>query len=498
MANSFDPDAYLAQKAPTASQGFDPDAYLAQKAPAWKKTVSGIARPALETVGMLGGAALAGAGSLPSGPVAIPAAAAGGALGYAGGKSAADMLDRSLGIKNPIAGVAQAAKETAGNVAEGVGLEMAGAIPGPALKALNPVAKKAMGFMAEKFGGLANDTIKVLEENAPAVVKYARQGVEAASEAAASAAKSVKSSIDKYVDSAGEAYRVALDKVVSQNPQYNAIRVNLKRVAGDTVESLRQDFGFPSPSAGDRLSNIKLLDSSGQPVQSAQGAIRRVGKPASDVELFNDFAGQFQDGLTPTQAYLLQKDLSYAIRSNAGKPIAAALGKLKSAAIEAFDGAIGSTPLADINRNYRFVMNLAEDLSKVSNADNAVQVINTAFRNRGETRDALLAISRESPEAGAAINEMFAATAGKNVAHWTAQLPPTGLKALHQAGLVGSAAMVGHNPVVGLPVMAGYFAGTSPRLYGEGFNLLSKSLPAMPARSGSVAALAALRSQRQK
>ena len=33
MPNSFDPDAYLAQKAPAASQGFDPDAYLAAKDP---------------------------------------------------------------------------------------------------------------------------------------------------------------------------------------------------------------------------------------------------------------------------------------------------------------------------------------------------------------------------------------------------------------------------------------------------------------------------------
>ena len=34
MPSDFDPDAYLAQKAPAASQGFDPDAYLAAKAPA--------------------------------------------------------------------------------------------------------------------------------------------------------------------------------------------------------------------------------------------------------------------------------------------------------------------------------------------------------------------------------------------------------------------------------------------------------------------------------
>ncbi len=44
MPSDFDPDAYLAQKAPAASQGFDPDAYLAAKSTAPKappETASG-------------------------------------------------------------------------------------------------------------------------------------------------------------------------------------------------------------------------------------------------------------------------------------------------------------------------------------------------------------------------------------------------------------------------------------------------------------------------
>ena len=370
---------------------------------------------------------------------------------------------------------------------------------GPAVKAvgkaLNPVAKKALGFMAQKFGGLAEETTKILEARAPDVVKYARMGADKAAEAAAAAAKSVKASIEEYVDKAGDEYAAAIDNLVAKNAAYNSIRVDLPRLAGKTVEKLRQDFGFADQSA--RLPNLQIVGPGGQPIQAAQGAVQRVGKAAGDVDLFNEFAAQFQRPMTPTQAYLLQKDLSYAIRANAGKPIAAALGKLKTAAVDAFDATIGNTPLSGINKGYRAAMELAEELSKVSNADNAVTVINSAFKNRGETRDALAAIAKVSPGVQKSLDDMFAATAGKNVAHWTAQLPPTGAKALYQMGLGASGAAVMTNPVVGIPSATAYMAATSPRVYGEAFNALTKTLPKVP-RGGPTAAVAALRARRKE
>lgn len=370
---------------------------------------------------------------------------------------------------------------------------------GPAFKAagkaLNPVAKKAVGFMAEKFGTLSGEVTKLLDERAPDVIKYARMGVDAATEAAASAAKAVKTHIDTYADKAGDAYRTEIEKLVQQNPSYNAIRIDMQRLAGGVVDSVRQDFGFPDNSA--RLTNLQIVDPAGRAVQAAQGTIERVGKAASDVDLFNAFTDQFKKAMTPTQAYLLQKDLSYAIRANADKPIAAALTQLKKAAVQAFDSVVQNTPLSKINSDYRVAMTLAEDLAKVSNADNAVSIINTAFRNRSETRDALNTISKISPGVKKSLDDMFAATAGKQVAHWTAQLPPTGAKALYQMGLGASGAAVLHNPVTGIPAAATYLAATSPRVYGEAFNALSKELPKLP-RGSATAALAALRARRKE
>lgn len=377
--------------------------------------------------------------------------------------------------------------------AQAVGERYAAPVAQAAGRVLNPVAKKAVGFMAEKFGGLSNDVTQMLEARAPDVMKYARQGVDAATEAAASAAKAVKAHIDNFADRAGDSYREAIEKLVQQNPSYNSIRIDMQRLAGNAVESIRQDFGFPDNST--RLPNLQLLNASGRAVQAAQGTIERVGKAASDVDLFNDFAAQFKKSMTPTQAYLLQKDLSYAIRANAEKPIAAALTQLKRSAVQAFDSVVQDTPLSKINSDYRVAMTLAEDLAKVSNADNAVSVINTAFRNRSETRDALNTITSISPGVKKSLEDMFAATAGKQVAHWTAQLPPTGAKALYQMGIGGSGALIVHNPITGIPAAATYMAATSPRVYGEAFNALSKGLPQLP-KGTATAAIAALRARR--
>ena len=370
---------------------------------------------------------------------------------------------------------------------------------GPALKAAgnaaNPVAKKALGFMAEKFGGLSGEVTKVLEKRAPDVMRYARQGVEAAEEAAASAAKAVKAHIDDYAAKAGERYRAAADAIIAKNPQLNTLRIDLARMSGDAVQGIRNEFGFPDQTA--RLPNRQIVDSSGRAVAAAQGAISRVGKADADTELFNSFAAMFRNSLTPAQAYYLQLDLQQAAAANVGKPIAKALQALKREVIGASDGTFTGTALADMNKDYRGAMTLVDDLSKVANADNAVSVINSAFRNRGETRDALRAIAASSPQVQASLDDLFAASAGKHVAHWTAQLPPTGAKALYQLGLGASGAAVVTNPVLGIPSSAAYLAATSPRVYGEAFNALTKTLPNIP-RGSTTAALAALRARRKE
>lgn len=131
------------------------------------RTISAVARPTLEMGGMLAGGTIAGTGSLPGGPAAVPAAAVGGALGFAGGKSAADALDRYLGLKAPIRTIPEAAKETAGNLVAGAEAEAGGRIAG---KVLQVGAKKAAEVAANRLPPTLGKFFGVPE----AVTKYAQ------------------------------------------------------------------------------------------------------------------------------------------------------------------------------------------------------------------------------------------------------------------------------------------------------------------------------------
>lgn len=105
------------------------------------RTVSSVARPILEVGGSVGGAALAGGASAPTVAGVIPGVVAGGALGFAGGRSAADALDRVLGVKAPIASVSEATGETIGNINSGIAMEALGPLTGTVLKGGAKVVK---------------------------------------------------------------------------------------------------------------------------------------------------------------------------------------------------------------------------------------------------------------------------------------------------------------------------------------------------------------------
>lgn len=111
-------------------------------------SISRYARPVLETAGMIGGGVLGATAAAPTVGGVPVGGAAGGALGLAGGKAAADLLDRALGIKPALASLPAAAAETAGDVKAGAAAEAAGLAGGKILEGaadlVAPAAKKAM------------------------------------------------------------------------------------------------------------------------------------------------------------------------------------------------------------------------------------------------------------------------------------------------------------------------------------------------------------------
>lgn len=120
------------------------------------RTVSAVARPVLQVGGAVGGAALAGGATAPTVAGVIPGAMAGGALGYAGGESAANALDRALGIKAPISSIPEALSETAGNIQAGAENEVMGPVIGKAIKGGAAVVKSG-GKLLGKVGSVISN-----------------------------------------------------------------------------------------------------------------------------------------------------------------------------------------------------------------------------------------------------------------------------------------------------------------------------------------------------
>jgi hypothetical protein len=137
--------------------------YPAPVAP-WKKTVSQVARPTLEGLGMAGGAAVGGASGLLAGPGAVVASPAGalvgGGLGYAAGAGIADRLDEMLGLKKPPT-LSHNLVETGGNVVKGAAMEAGGQLGGAALmKGAEYVAPRLYGSAA-KFSTTLSPSDKI-------------------------------------------------------------------------------------------------------------------------------------------------------------------------------------------------------------------------------------------------------------------------------------------------------------------------------------------------
>ena len=130
------------------------------------QTISNLARPALEAGGAVGGGLLAGGAAAPTIAGAIPASVAGGGLGFAAGRSAADLLDRGLGLKPPIASIPEAVKETGANLQSGAAMEAGGQLIGPGVKAVGK------GLLSILFG----PSIKSIDARLmdPEAIKYAK------------------------------------------------------------------------------------------------------------------------------------------------------------------------------------------------------------------------------------------------------------------------------------------------------------------------------------
>ena len=418
--------------------------------------ISSVARPVLETAGGVGGAAIAGLGASPTVAGVIPAAAAGGALGFAGGKALADLVDRGLGIKEPIANISEAAGETVKDISSGAETEAMGHGTVKLLSGLEkvskPIAKGAISFLSQRLGGVSDEASKVLETNAPLVLHYARSGIDAAKESAAEASKRFKSSIDGFMRDVSEKYEdLAINKVKEKyGPGW---RMNVSDAVGDAISYARNDVGYGDPS--------NFVDEAGEKT------FMKIEKSIASLKDANT-----------DQVYKFQKRLNLALRQAAGKDSAlhSVLSKIKGSLTTAMEKALPE--VLEGNKVYRAGMELQEGLSKVSNADDAVRVINSAMKNKGATRDLILSLTEANPASKEALDDMLTAHAGSEYARFSRFLPNNGLLGAAYIGLGKLASELPEHPLSASILAAGTAGATSPRLYAEaaaGIPKLAKS-----------------------
>jgi hypothetical protein len=181
-----------------------------------KEAVSAVARPALEVGGMMAGGATGAATPIPGG------AAVGGALGLAGGKAAADLLDRGLGIKKPIPSLGAAVGETAGNLAEGASAELGNKALEAAGGAAWPAAKKAMTAVL----GPSGDALEA---------RLTRNAAVKAAQPLEVLARELPQGVQALADNVSELRKQALD-AVPQIKNAHPLDVLARRLPGDVAE----------------------------------------------------------------------------------------------------------------------------------------------------------------------------------------------------------------------------------------------------------------------
>lgn len=129
----------------------------------WKNIASNIGQQVLPVVGAVGGAILGGGADIPTG--IVPGAVVGGVGGYATGQAGADLLSRSLGVKQPIKNIPQAISETGQNIYGGLKAETLGAALPYAYQGAKALVKgTGRGF--EQFSGMSAKSEGVLERAA--------------------------------------------------------------------------------------------------------------------------------------------------------------------------------------------------------------------------------------------------------------------------------------------------------------------------------------------
>jgi hypothetical protein len=219
-------------------------------------------RPVVEGLGAGGGALIAGTAATPEtlGTGTIPAAIAGGALGYAGAKNAMDAVDAWSG-NAPMQTPRQLLATTAGDLGTGATMEMGGRVAGKVIEAALP---KVVNAYRSGRAALYRNTPALTEsgvKDAAGQILNENTGTSPLYESNAAAADEVAQNVPGFRASLGEARNdpglIKLQRGMESQPGTAADLVAQKNAANRQALSGTLDTAFPTQgSVEDTLSAI--------------------------------------------------------------------------------------------------------------------------------------------------------------------------------------------------------------------------------------------------
>jgi len=413
----------------------------------WKRFKAGfMEKPIPQPEGFERGdvAEFAGAAGLETlgGTLGVPLGPGGVAAGAAAGKATHEAVRRGIGAFRPgTTDMGGGLEQVTGRVAGEAALQGLGAkyLP-PITKAVGTgiaatgefIGKKVLAPLAASTAGLSNEAMEAMIQSPSTVIKHI--GIKP--EQIAGYAKAFQETVAENVRRAGNAYKEIIENQVRKNPAYlESFKSDFPRVMSDTLKKAREDFGYGIPG---RFTNEQ---------------------EANTFNTLADHIGQKMRNPTAEELYFLQKDLNHLIKQNVGKPLGAAVKQVRTKLMGYLDDKIPE--IKEANAIYRTAMELEEDLSKVTNADNAVTIIKSAFKNKTRTGDALLESADKIAGAREAIEGVLKGSAGKEFSPWIRSLPQTGFA----TGAVGGLGYLGATQPALLPLA---IPALSPRAVGYG------------------------------
>jgi hypothetical protein len=308
-----------------------------------------------------------------------PGGPAGMAVGAAAGESVRQTVRAAMGEDvGALEAITKPAKEAA---LQYTGAKYIGPMVGKAINKLakgfaDNIAKPAMAFLSK----VPEDQIQRAYDKPSQV--WAMVGKDQSD--ISNSAKTFVALVNDNINAASTRYAELVDLAVKSG-KYSGLKFNLKADMAPVITETRKSFGY--------------------------GLKGRIGDKA-EAKVFQEFAEATNklDKASIEDVYFLQRDINNAIRRAEGKPLSAALGKLKSAVNARLSQE--APEIAQANALYAKAMDSAEDFARLLRTETPATAIRQAQVKQSTLWDDMVKFADETAAGRKALDDFFDTEAG--------------------------------------------------------------------------------------